>query len=78
MGTVLRQVWLAVRPVTGQQRFLWWRGTLLLASGAVHAVVAVVDGGAWWGAVSWRKPVVFWMSFGKASPSSTSPLRFLA
>jgi hypothetical protein len=36
----------------------------MLASGAVHAVVAAVDGGSWWGAVSWRKPVVFGMSLG--------------
>ena len=64
MSEILRQVWLAVRPITAQQRFLWWCGTLMLASGAVHAVVAVVDGAPWWGAVSWRKPVVFGMSFG--------------
>ncbi len=36
----------------------------MLASGTVHAVVAVVDWAPWWGAVSWRKPVVFGMSFG--------------
>jgi hypothetical protein len=64
MSGILRQVWLAVRPITAQQRFLWWCGTLLLASGAVHVVVAVVDWAPWWGAVSWRKPVVFGMSFG--------------
>src|SRR2546430_2699313 len=64
MSGILRQVWLAVRPITGQQRFLWWCGTLLLASGAVHAVVAAVDWAPWWGAVSWRKPVVFGMSLG--------------
>jgi hypothetical protein len=38
---------------------LWWAGTLLLASAAVHGVVAVVDGSSWWGPVSWRKPVTF-------------------
>ncbi|WP_159037043.1 hypothetical protein [Streptomyces specialis] len=64
MRVILRQVWSAVRPVTAQQRFLWWCGTLLTASGAVHAVVAVVDQAPWWGAVSWRKPVEFGMSFG--------------
>jgi len=64
MSEILRRVWQAVRPVTGQQRFLWWCGTLLLASGAVHSVVAVVDWEPWWGAVTWRKPVVFAMSFG--------------
>ncbi|HEY3009428.1 MAG TPA: hypothetical protein VGJ63_15380 [Micromonosporaceae bacterium] len=64
MNGILRQIWLAVRPITAQQRFLWWCGTLLLASGAVHVVVAAVDWASWWGAVSWRKPVVFGMSFG--------------
>jgi hypothetical protein len=64
MSELLRQVWRAVRPVTAQQRFLWWCGTLMLASGAVHAVIAVVDWAPWWGAVTWRKPVVFGMSFG--------------
>lgn len=77
MSTILRQVWLAVRPVTGQQRFLWWCGTLLLASGLLHAVVAVVDGGPWWGAVSWRKPVVFGMSFGILAWSAVWVLRQL-
>lgn len=64
MNGILRQIWLAVRPITAQQRFLWWCGTLLLASGAVHVVVAAVYWASWWGAVSWRKPVVFGMSFG--------------
>lgn len=77
MSTVLRQVWLAVRPVTGQQRFLWWCGTLLLTSGAVHAVVAVVDGGPWWGAVSWRKPVVFAFSLGLLAWSAVWVMRQL-
>ena len=77
MSTTIRQVWLTVRPVTGQQRFLWWCGTLLLASGALHAVVAVVDGGPWWGAVSWRKPVVFGMSFGILAWSAVWVMRQL-
>jgi roadblock/LC7 domain-containing protein len=61
---VWRAVWRAVRPENGFQRLLWWAGTLLLASAAVHLVVAVVDGGSWWGPVSWRKPVVFGFSMG--------------
>src|SRR5215216_6688922 len=64
MSGFVRQVWLAVRPVTQQQRFLWWCGTLLMASGLAHAVVAVIDGGAWWGPVSWRKLTVFGLSLG--------------
>jgi len=77
MSEILRQVWHAVRPVTAQQRFLWWCGTLLVASGAVHAVVAAVDGGPWWGAVSWRKPVVFGMSLGILAWSTAWVMRQL-
>lgn len=77
MNGIFRQVWLAVRPITAQQRFLWWCGTLMVASGAVHAVVAVVDWGPWWGAVSWRKPVVFGMSFGILAWSAVWVLRQL-
>src|SRR5262245_66243891 len=61
MSGILRQTWRAARPITAQQRFLWWCGALLLASGAVHAVVAVVDWTPWWGAVSWGKAGVFGM-----------------
>ncbi|HEU4347687.1 MAG TPA: hypothetical protein VFR35_07855 [Actinoplanes sp.] len=77
MGEFLRRVWLAVRPITAQQRFLWWCGTLMLASGAVHAVIAVLDWAPWWGAVSWRKPVVFGMSFGILAWSAVWVLRQL-
>jgi hypothetical protein len=77
MSEILRQVWLAVRPNTAQQRFLWWCGTLLLASGAAHAVVAVVDWSPWWGAVSWRKPVVFGMSLGILAWSAVWVMRQL-
>jgi hypothetical protein len=77
MADILRQVWLAVRPITAQQRFLWWCGTLMLASGAAHAVVAVVDGATWWGPVSWRKPVVFGLSFGILAWSAVWVLRQL-
>ncbi|HEV8571189.1 MAG TPA: hypothetical protein VGQ92_29540 [Actinoplanes sp.] len=77
MSGILRQVWLAVRPITAQQRFLWWCGTLLLASGAVHAVVAAVDWAPWWGAVSWRKPVVFGMSLGLLAWSAVWVMRQL-
>jgi hypothetical protein len=77
MSELLRQVWLAVRPVTAQQRFLWWCGTLMLASGAVHTVVAIVDWSPWWGAVSWRKPVIFGMSLGLLAWSAVWVLRQL-
>lgn len=77
MSELLRQVWLAVRPVTAQQRFLWWCGTLMLASGAVHGVVALVDWAPWYGAVSWRKPTVFGMSFGILAWSAVWVMRQL-
>ena len=64
MNTLLRQAWRAVRPLTAQQRFLAGCGTLLVASGGLHAVVAIVDWSPWWGPVAWRKPVVFGLSFG--------------
>lgn len=51
-------------PVASYQRFAYWCGALLLLSSAFHAVVFLVDGGSWEGPVSWRKPIVFGLSFG--------------
>jgi hypothetical protein len=51
-------------PVTAYQRFAYVCGALLVASGLFHAVVFLVDGGPWEGPVSWRKPIVFGLSFG--------------
>lgn len=62
-----RQLWDQVRPVRSDQRFLYWVGAALVVSGVAHLVVHVVDGGAWYGAVSWRKPVVFGLSFGTSA-----------
>lgn len=39
-------------------------GAVLVASGLFHAGVYLVDGGPWQGPISWRKPVVFGLSFG--------------
>ncbi|HEX5596487.1 MAG TPA: hypothetical protein VFX61_10805 [Micromonosporaceae bacterium] len=39
-------------------------GAVLIVSGLVHLVVFAVDGGPWYGPVSWRKPVTFGLSFG--------------
>ncbi|GIJ48021.1 hypothetical protein Val02_49070 [Virgisporangium aliadipatigenens] len=64
MKALLGMVWRAVRPVGAFQRSVWWAGTLLVFSGAAHLVVAAVDGGSWWGPVSWRKPVAFGFSMG--------------
>ncbi|MEV6522548.1 hypothetical protein AB0M43_11435 [Longispora sp. NPDC051575] len=64
MKALLGYFWAAVRPVNTQQRFLFRCGTLLVASGLLHLVIAAVDDAAWWGPVSWRKPAVFGLSFG--------------
>jgi hypothetical protein len=64
MNELMRMVWRAVRPAGKFQRLLWWAGTLLIASGVAHLGVAAVDGGSWWGPVSWRKPVAFGLSMG--------------
>jgi hypothetical protein len=51
-------------PVAPYQRFAYAGAALLVVSGLAHGVVYVVDGGAWAGPISWRKPVVFGLSFG--------------
>jgi len=51
-------------PTTTVQRFGYGVAALLLASGLFHVGVFVLDGGSWEGPVSWRKPVVFGLSFG--------------
>ncbi|MFC4012267.1 hypothetical protein ACFOY2_33885 [Nonomuraea purpurea] len=44
---------------------LWYLiGVLLVLAGLVHLGVLVVGGGPWEGAVSWRKPFTFGVSFG--------------
>jgi len=44
-------------------------GWLLVASGCAHAIVWAVDGGAWEGAVTWRKPILFGISGGLTAVS---------
>ncbi|MFQ5974358.1 MAG: hypothetical protein ACE5Q3_18710, partial [Alphaproteobacteria bacterium] len=39
-------------------------GAILVASGLFHLGVFVIDGVSWQGAVSWRKPATFGLSFG--------------
>src|SRR5256885_9020183 len=39
-------------------------GALLIAAGLFHLLVFAVDGGPWYGPVSWRKPATFRPSFG--------------
>jgi len=62
---------------TGSPR--WWLdprarplallGALLIASGLAHVVVWGIDGGAWEGPVTWRKPILFGISAGLTSLS---------
>jgi hypothetical protein len=51
-------------PAASFQRFGYVCGALLLLSGVVHGAAYLVDGGSWTGPVSWRKPIVFGLSFG--------------
>lgn len=51
-------------PRHGYQRAMYATGLVMLASGIVHVGVWAVDGGAWEGEVSWRKPILFGVSFG--------------
>lgn len=51
-------------PMASYQRFAYVCGALLVLSGLLHGVVYLVDGGPWQGPVSWRKPIVFGLSFG--------------
>ncbi|MFB7503191.1 hypothetical protein [Streptomyces broussonetiae] len=49
------------RPV---ERLCHTTGMFLVLSGLVHLGVFAVDGGPWYGPVSWRKPFTFGLSFG--------------
>ena len=51
-------------PVESYQRLAYGCAALLVFSGAFHGVVYLVEGGAWGGPISWRKPIVFGLSFG--------------
>lgn len=50
-------------------RPLAFLGALLIASGFAHVVVWGIDGGAWEGPVTWRKPILFGISAGLTSLS---------
>ena len=50
--------------VPAYQRFAYYCGALLVLSGLFHVGVFLADGGAWEGPLSWRKPIVFGLSFG--------------
>jgi hypothetical protein len=51
-------------PAASYQKFAYACAGLLLVSGVFHGIVFLIDGGSWEGPVSWRKPIVFGLSFG--------------
>jgi len=65
------------RHVASYQRFGYLCGALLVVSGLVHVGVYLVDGGAWQGALSWRKPIVFGLSFGITLATVTWVMGFI-
>ena len=64
-------------PAAPYQRFAYGCAALLVLSGLFHLGVYVVDGGPWEGPVSWRKPVVFGLSFGIAVATISWFMTFL-
>jgi hypothetical protein len=79
MRSLVADLWRAGRftPVQPYQRFAYTCAALLIMSGVVHAGVYLVDGGPWQGPVSWRKPVVFGLSFGITLATVTWFMGFL-
>jgi hypothetical protein len=66
-----------VTPVASYQRFGYLIAALLALSGVFHFVVYLVAGGPWEGPVSWRKPIVFGLSFGITLGTLTWFMSFL-
>jgi hypothetical protein len=64
VGTMAQQLWEQVRPRSDYERFLYRAGAALIAAGLLHVGMLIADPGPWHGPVSWRKPVVFGVSFG--------------
>ena len=64
-------------PTQAYQRVGYAFGALLIVSGVVHGGVYLVDGGPWEGPLSWRKPIVFGLSFGLTLVTLTWFLTFL-
>lgn len=57
----VRHIAAAARPI---EKWCLVVAGALVASGLAHVVVFLVDGGPWYGPVSWRKPSTFGLSFG--------------
>jgi hypothetical protein len=74
MAGSLESYWRSARPY---QRFLYEVAALFLASTVVHAMAFLVDDRPWEGAVSWRKPLLFSLSFGLVCVSVAWVMTFL-
>jgi hypothetical protein len=66
-----------LRPAAMYQRLGYLCAAALIASGLIHVVVYLVDGGPWEGPLSWRKPIVFGLSFGVTLATVAWILNFL-
>jgi hypothetical protein len=64
-------------PIASYQRFGYVCGVLLVLGGLFHTIVFLIDGGSWEGPVSWRKPIVFGLSFGITLLTVTWLMTFL-
>lgn len=64
-------------PMAPYQRFGYVCGALLVLSGLIHGAVYLVAGGPWEGPISWRKPIVFGLSFGITLVTLTWILGFM-
>lgn len=74
MRASLRTYW---QVSQSYQRFVYGTGALFLLSGIVHTGAFLVDGGAWEGPLSWRKPISFSFSFAFIAFSLAWVLTFL-
>ena len=63
--------------VPAWQRFAYWCAALLVLAGLFHVGVFLSDGGPWEGPLSWRKPIVFGLSFGLTVATLAWVLGFL-
>jgi hypothetical protein len=61
VGGALRRTWTDGRR---NERIAYVIGSVLFASGVVHAGVLIASGGSWVGPLSLRKPTTFGLSFG--------------
>lgn len=54
----------ALRDARPVERIGYLVGAALVLAGVAHVAVFLINGGPWYGPVSWRKPITFGLSFG--------------